>query len=95
MGHYHENLLSLTSVLGALQGAAASLQTEGWRRAEDRSQFLRGLLTPDFKGPKQSHCHCYWWSLIPGDQECVCEFSVVGKLHLKTVDVKGTITRVG
>lgn len=54
-------------------------------KASEALFFSEVLPTPDFKGSKQSHCHCYWRSLIPGDQESVRVHACVCAL---TVDVK-------
>lgn len=61
------------------------METQG----EDRNQFPRGLLTPDFKGEKNSHTvtaarGAKSWGIT---SVCLCALiSNSGELHLKTVD---------
>lgn len=71
---------------------AGSCRLAGRSQAEGlRGTFFSEVLpTPDFKGSKQSHCHCYWRSLIPGDQESVRVHARVCVFVL-TADVKGAV----
>lgn len=68
--HYNKKLFSWL-YNEAFREAALFLQTEGWRQGEDRSQFPRGLLTPDFKGQNSHTVTATAAAKILQDQMCV------------------------